>query len=173
MRRAGLSALLLKNGDTRDTLFIVSSLKKVKHFFGFFLELTFCVNLQILVFVFSGQTDGVNAMSFRNSPCICGSGKKQKKCCSATKESDFESSIVNAVKQAENMPCFFCNKEPVVAGVFYPTDEVSKKMGAPDGKHRIIVYSLCKDCVNIPDVQKKIEEIVINQNQNMKIAQSD
>jgi len=46
-------------------------------------------------------------------------------------------------------PCLLCGSESTVTGVFIPGN--SRLWGAPAGRNRTIVYTLCGDCYARPD----------------------
>jgi hypothetical protein len=70
---------------------------------------------------------------------------------------NFEDAL-QLVKTQPLKPCYLCGGVGAINGIFIPTVvEVTKQMGAPTGKHRAVIYSLCDSCFHIPQVQEEIE----------------
>lgn len=42
--------------------------------------------------------------------------------------------------------CGSCWRRARYAGVWFPTDEISRQLGAPEGKSRCVVYAWCGKC---------------------------
>jgi SEC-C motif len=89
-------------------------------------------------------------MSIRNSECICGSGKKFKRCCmngpDIAKQLIFESQF-NFL--ANDPVCINCRGEnPSQMGMYCP---IGKKP---------ISYALCESCASQPDINDKILELL-------------
>ena len=55
-------------------------------------------------------------------------------------------------------PCILCAGVSDLAGVFTPSD--SQSWGAPNGKYRLLVYSLCSDCKDTQDALEKVEAVM-------------
>jgi len=53
-------------------------------------------------------------------------------------------------------PCLLCGSESTITGVFIPGN--SRLWGAPAGKDRTIVYTLCDDCYARPDQTDATEQ---------------
>jgi hypothetical protein len=54
--------------------------------------------------------------------------------------------------------CSLCSMPTFNAGIWFPNEEASLKLGAPPGKMRTIVYALCDRCAVLPDVSDRIEK---------------
>ena len=52
--------------------------------------------------------------------------------------------LAAALAQARNAPCLLCGRDPVAVGIWTTTAAISRKLGAPDGKHRCVSYALCR-----------------------------
>jgi hypothetical protein len=66
--------------------------------------------------------------------------------------------------------CIICGARkqdhPLTIGVFFPTNEIAKRLGQPKNKTRQIVYGLCFDCIeqrgcNLRNTQIEVEEILL------------
>jgi hypothetical protein len=55
--------------------------------------------------------------------------------------------------------CVLCGGVIAILGVFYPPPWMSKRIGEPSGKKRVVFYGLCANCFT-PDQQEKMEEKV-------------
>ena len=58
--------------------------------------------------------------------------------------------------------CSLCRRKyaPYV-GIFVPRPEFGPMIGQPAGKQRIVVYSLCQSCMDLPDREKRLEESMV------------
>lgn len=56
-------------------------------------------------------------------------------------------------------PCLLCGQPSSVVGTYFPAD--GKRLGAPDGLHRVVMYCLC-DAHDIadPTVQHNVERVI-------------
>ena len=66
--------------------------------------------------------------------------------------------LMGLIKYTKKAPCLLCEGEPNVIALWTAPDKVRKKLGEPDGKNRIIAYTLCKPCQLIPKVLQLAEE---------------
>lgn len=58
--------------------------------------------------------------------------------------------------------CAICGASQFyVVGLFQATEEFSRRIGAPAGKRRDIVYGLCRTCYELPDVFQKVEASIL------------
>ncbi len=62
--------------------------------------------------------------------------------------------------------CLVCGHEPeggetVALGVFIANDKNQKRIGAPTGKQRLLIYVLCEDCHALPDRNERVEDKII------------
>lgn len=54
--------------------------------------------------------------------------------------------------------CALCRTPDIkVTAIFQPTEAFSKRIGAPKGKLRMIVYGLCEKCVLLPGLADLVE----------------
>lgn len=113
----------------------------------------------------------------RNAPCLCGSGKKFKKCCLPKLETRLTTvrdgqavfrggsnnkalmQVMEGVHAARTMQCILCGSEPHASGAFIPTPEFAEKIGQPKGKLRTLYYAICKRCMERPDSTKAVEQV--------------
>jgi hypothetical protein len=56
--------------------------------------------------------------------------------------------------------CSLCGEPVAHIGIFVPTESFAKRIGQPKGKHRVVVYGLCEDCVALPEQDRmaRVEE---------------
>jgi len=59
--------------------------------------------------------------------------------------------------------CLLCKHEPVAGeqaaiGLFFADKKHQKRLGAPHGMDRIIIYLLCDDCMDVPDRNERVED---------------
>lgn len=50
--------------------------------------------------------------------------------------------------------------EQAVLGIFIANENAQKRIGAPAGKERLIIYVLCVDCHELPDRNERVEKNV-------------
>jgi hypothetical protein len=63
--------------------------------------------------------------------------------------------------------CMLCGHEPqdpgetVAVGIFIAHEKYQKRLGAPAGKQRLVVYVLCEDCFSRPDRNERVEDKIL------------
>lgn len=59
--------------------------------------------------------------------------------------------------------CILCkHHEVAVAGAFTALNGVAQLIGQPKNHQRFAFYGLCRDCKDLPNLQKKVEEAIVN-----------
>lgn len=74
--------------------------------------------------------------------------------------------VARVMELAKYRPCDLCGKQPLTyasVGVLYPNAEFNKRIGAPQGKIRVVVYTLCEACSEIPDAERndRVEKAIL------------
>lgn len=60
--------------------------------------------------------------------------------------------------------CTLCGASPATRkGVWCPTAEASRKLGAAEGKMRLIVWGVCEACGALPDVMQRVENQIFEE----------
>jgi hypothetical protein len=59
--------------------------------------------------------------------------------------------------------CALCGGPPHWRGLWHPTPECSRALGAPAGKTRLVCYSLCRECQALPDAITRVEDLMLEQ----------
>jgi hypothetical protein len=54
--------------------------------------------------------------------------------------------------------CLICGGVPAITGAFIPDDPIS--WGSPEGKTRIVLYQICKGCLESKEIQEKVEKVI-------------
>ena len=62
--------------------------------------------------------------------------------------------------EKEHQRCLLCGNPPSLICVFVPHEML--RFGAPPGKKRYILYSLCSDCSGDPESLARVEKIIEN-----------
>jgi hypothetical protein len=63
-----------------------------------------------------------------------------------------------------SMKCALCPNVAVYAALFVPKNEaVSRHLGAPKGKTRMISYGLCERCAALPDRNARVETYIFRE----------
>lgn len=57
----------------------------------------------------------------------------------------------------EHSACLLCGSPPVYGGAFVPDHTHERRYGAKPGKRRVLGYSLCQKCSDLPDVKERVE----------------
>ena len=60
-----------------------------------------------------------------------------------------------------NRKCILCSREVSSGGrvgVFVADEESQRRLGAPKGKARVVIYLLCKNCWEVKDRDDRVEE---------------
>lgn len=104
----------------------------------------------------------------RNTPCLCGSGKKYKHChlLSAIR-SKGDTRMEIAMHAMMGRPCILCNTPADGAGLFVPTEKWKQDNPRPNGIERTsgntLVYPMCSRCMErakgTDEVELRLEEI--------------
>ncbi len=102
----------------------------------------------------------------RNQPCLCGSGKKYKRCClirmiRSTRPDSICQSTALALHAARGFDCLLCAAPPQAVALFVPTPAALREMGVTDGQGKAVAYSLCRSCALRPDRAQEVERRVV------------
>lgn len=65
--------------------------------------------------------------------------------------------LMGLIKYTKKSPCLLCGGKPNVIALWTAPDNVRKELGEPEGKNRIIAYTLCKPCQLIPNALQLAE----------------
>ncbi len=65
--------------------------------------------------------------------------------------------IMGLIKYTKDAPCLLCEGKPNAVMLWMPLNYVRKQLGQPEGKDRLIAYTLCKPCQLIPDALQLAE----------------
>jgi hypothetical protein len=57
--------------------------------------------------------------------------------------------------------CVLCGRPPFRLGVWVPTAGYSRSLGAPQGKTRVVAYTLCRRCDGRPGSLKRAEDKIL------------
>jgi hypothetical protein len=57
--------------------------------------------------------------------------------------------------------CTVCLGPADATGVFFPNESFARRIGQPEGKRRILLYSLCDSCAEEPGWQARLEAIFL------------
>lgn len=66
--------------------------------------------------------------------------------------------ITYGIEYAKGFPCLLCEGDPVGVLLWRPLDNVRKQMGEPEGKDRLVAYTLCNECLKIENVMELVAE---------------
>lgn len=66
-------------------------------------------------------------------------------------------------------PCILCGETTHNAGFWAPIASLSRYLGGPPDKQRMIVYALCNQCYTHPDRSERIELEILN-NHRTRVA---
>lgn len=58
-------------------------------------------------------------------------------------------------------PCLLCGARAAWRGIWHPSAECNRALGAPSGKTRIVVYSLCAGCNTLSDAVTRVEDCIL------------
>ena len=102
----------------------------------------------------------------RSQPCLCGSGKKYKRCCMArlirsTQPGMICQSTALALHAARGLGCLLSAAPPSFVALFIPTASTLSSMGVPAGGSKAVAYSLCRSCALRPGVAQEVEGRII------------
>jgi hypothetical protein len=59
--------------------------------------------------------------------------------------------------------CLLCGRRPIYVGYWSPTPAYCRKLGAGDGKARVVSYLLCKKCVRRPNIATRVEDKILRE----------
>lgn len=65
--------------------------------------------------------------------------------------------IKKLLDRASKQPCILCGGHGDYGAMFIPDKEHQKLFGAPDGKKRMLFYSICESCKSSPNRSERIE----------------
>lgn len=68
------------------------------------------------------------------------------------------------LEDARKGPCTLCGTlPPATVGIWTPTPAVCRRIGAPEGKVRVVVYVLCRTCSGLPrrQIAARVERQVL------------
>ena len=65
--------------------------------------------------------------------------------------------IEKLLDKAKEQPCVLCGGHADYGAVFIPDKEHQTLFGAPDGKKRMLFYSICESCKASPNRNERIE----------------
>lgn len=66
------------------------------------------------------------------------------------------------MKAAQALPCLLCGSPNAAVGGIWQLDAKTAKLtGAPPGKLRHMVYSLCLACADKPHLAQRVEDVVL------------
>lgn len=71
-------------------------------------------------------------------------------------------SIMAALKAAGRDKCILCGRKPYKVGIWTPTPEYSRRLGAPPGKTRLATYCVCRKCFRRPDAGTAVEDKILS-----------
>lgn len=54
--------------------------------------------------------------------------------------------------------CLICGGPPAFNGIFIPDDPMA--WGGPEGKTRMVLYQICKECFGVKGIQEKVEKVI-------------
>ena len=58
--------------------------------------------------------------------------------------------------------CLLCGQPADLCGLFEPDEATSRRIGAPKGKRRCVVYNICSTCLfDRPDAPSAVEGVLI------------
>ena len=57
---------------------------------------------------------------------------------------------------SKKTPCLLCGRRAWIGAAFFPNNQ--QAVGAPAGKTRAVLYSLCKKCYRKPDHPDRVEK---------------
>jgi hypothetical protein len=69
--------------------------------------------------------------------------------------------LETGLRRIASQPCLLCGGPPAAFGVWTPEPAVQDQLGRPDGKARLALYSLCAECLKIPDPRTRIEDKIL------------
>ena len=69
--------------------------------------------------------------------------------------------IQKLLDKASKQPCILCGGHGFYGAMFIPDKEHQELFGAPDGKERMMFYSICESCKASSNRSKRIESIIL------------
>jgi hypothetical protein len=57
--------------------------------------------------------------------------------------------------------CLLCAKKADAFAAFLPTPEMSKLLGAPQEKMRVVFYGMCTKCAYAPGCSERVEQRIV------------
>src|SRR4051794_32557480 len=59
--------------------------------------------------------------------------------------------------------CLLCGRPPTFLGFWLPTEVITRRLGAPPGKHRVVTYSLCQRCKDRRGSLRRVEAKILGE----------
>lgn len=72
-------------------------------------------------------------------------------------------SVIAELSRRGAARCLLCGRKPVYVGYWTPTPTYCRKLGAADGRARVVSYLLCKKCVRLPKAGTMVEDKILAQ----------
>jgi hypothetical protein len=66
--------------------------------------------------------------------------------------------LATTMEDAIGQPCWLCDVPGANVGVWQPSPEHQRRLGAPEGKTRVLIYTLCRSCAAKPDSIGRVED---------------
>ena len=63
----------------------------------------------------------------------------------------------------KRVDCLLCGASASYGAFWFPTPELARVLGQPDGKIRAFGYSLCEKCKDLPDSCDRVETVILDQ----------
>lgn len=79
------------------------------------------------------------------------------------RRSHYPRSLMAGLHRAGKGQCLLCGRPPVMMGVWVPDAASSRRLGAPPGKIRPVVYALCETCNRRPGSLTEAENKIIRE----------
>jgi hypothetical protein len=75
---------------------------------------------------------------------------------------DFQLAMLEtALENVAGPPCLLCGVPGTLVGVWQPSPTWQPRVGAPEGKTRLVIYSLCAPCAARADAGTRVENLVL------------
>jgi len=71
--------------------------------------------------------------------------------------------LAAGLRAAASKPCLLCGRRAYVGAVYAPDAASQRRVCAPPGKLRMVVYSLCRQCFRLPDKVRRAEDAIFAQ----------
>jgi hypothetical protein len=71
--------------------------------------------------------------------------------------------IMAMMREAASRGCLLCPRESRYQGLWRPTRAIARQLGTRPDKLRFFAYGLCGRCKDHPNVQNRIEQLIMSQ----------